>query len=118
MTEMVSQPMPRMPSNLENRNAMPGSLVASANTWSLISRPAHVTVSWERNPESDPLPYWMANGSPRALYVLESPDLYFWCKSHGIWRNEHLALGIHRLLLPVSKTTRKDWGGVPMDTTP
>ena len=57
MTAMVSQPMPRMPSNLEKRNAMPGSLVASAKTWFLISSPAHVTVSDDRNPESDPLPY-------------------------------------------------------------
>ena len=60
----------------------------------------------------------MANGSPSSPYVDESVDLYFACKSHGIWRKEHFADGIHRLLLPVSKTTRKDCGGVPMDTAP
>ena len=53
-----------------------------------------------------------------APYVDESVDLYFACKSHGIWRKEHFADGIQRLLLPVSKTTRKDCGGVPMDTAP
>ena len=110
--------MPRMPSNFAKRNARPGSRVASANVWPSIDRPAHPSVSSERKPLSDPLPYWMAKSVPSGTNVVERAPSNLECKSHGIWRKLHLLLGIHRLLLPVSNTTWKDCGGVPRVMAP
>mmetsp|Transcript_38826 Transcript_38826/g.123429 ORF Transcript_38826/g.123429 Transcript_38826/m.123429 type:complete len:237 (+) Transcript_38826:505-1215(+) len=41
-------------------------LVASAKTWSSTFRSPSVRVSWERNPDREPLPYSIANSSPLA----------------------------------------------------
>mmetsp|Transcript_38821 Transcript_38821/g.123385 ORF Transcript_38821/g.123385 Transcript_38821/m.123385 type:complete len:200 (+) Transcript_38821:449-1048(+) len=65
-TEMVLKPRPRMPSNFAAMKASPGSLVASAKTWSSTFRSPSVRVSWERNPDREPLPYSIANSSPLA----------------------------------------------------
>jgi hypothetical protein len=49
-------------------------LPTSANTWFLTPRPAHVTVSCDRNPERAPLPYWMAKLVPlaKAIHILRA----------------------------------------------
>ena len=83
-----------------------------------IERPAHPSVSSERKPLSEPLPYWMAKSVPSGTNVVERAPSNLECKSHGIWRKLHLLLGIHRLLLPVSNTTWKDCGGVPRVMAP
>ena len=55
------RPRTRMPSNWAATKARPGSFTASANSWSLTSRPPNVSLSELMKPSSEPLPYWMAN---------------------------------------------------------
>lgn len=70
------------------------------------------TVSWETKPVRLPEPYWIANEEPFFEKVEEDEESYF------VWRKQAMELhcedGTHRLELPVSRTTLKVCGGVPM----
>ena len=58
------RPHTRMPSNLAATKASPGSLVASAKIWCSTSSCPNFRLSWLKKPDSEPLPYWMANSVP------------------------------------------------------
>ena len=84
-----------MPSNFPKANAKPGSLVASAKSCFKISRSPSLSLSLETKPSIEPLPYWMENSDPLALYVED------WDESYLEWRKQamevHLVLGTQRL---------------------
>ena len=44
--------------------------------------------------------------------------LYLLWRRHAMLVKWQFLLGTHKLLEPVSKTTLKDWGGVPMEMGP
>eukprot|EP01139_Manchomonas_bermudensis_P014854 Amastigsp_a509022_512.p5 type:complete len:116 gc:universal Amastigsp_a509022_512:640-987(+) len=105
---------PRMPSNLATTNVMPGSFVASANVCCEMSRPPIDMSSVERNPVRDPVPYWIANEVPFAVYVFDDAWLYFLWRSHATSVSLQVDDGTQRFDEPVSKQVVNDCGGVPM----
>jgi len=114
LTEIVSYPNPRIPSNRPKAKARPGSSVASANNCFSIFIPAKSRVSALMNPERLPLPYRISNEVPFSLYVDEADESYLLCRKHAM--EVHFVEGTQRLELPVSRTTLNSWGGVPSPT--
>jgi hypothetical protein len=111
LTEIVSYPSPKIPSNLPKANANPGSSVASANNWSSTFIPANLRVSELTKPLRLPLPYRISNVEPFFSYVEDTEESYFACRKQAIL--VHPFEGTHKLELPVSRTTLNSCGGVP-----
>lgn len=91
----------------------PGSETASANSCPSTARPPQPSVSLDRYPLSEPVPYWMPNLVPFFWWLRDANASYLRCRRQAMLKSEHCDEGTHRLALPVSKMTLKGWGGVP-----
>jgi len=118
LTEISGKPKPRMPSKWAAMKATPGSFLASAKRRLGTETEPTVTVSCDVTPESEPEPYWMANAVLFAVYVDDLDESYFECSLHAMLSSEHDLDGTHRLDEPVSNTTLKFCGGVPIEMGP
>jgi len=105
--------IPQIPSNLEAKNEIPCSEVASPKLTLVAASPPKVTVSVLKNPLTPPLPYVIFHFVPFATYELDFELSYLVCKKHA--GEKHFLDGTHKLLEPVSNTTLKFCAGVPIE---